>query len=83
MCEVNPVPHPSLPPPPPHRGSKLSLIAGLPLDSVAKSVFPSLHMQDPLAKKWIPFITYAGRIPSRLSGLLHTNEVSSQCLPPY
>ena len=50
VCEVNPVPHPSLTPPPPHRGSKLSLIAGLPLDSVSKSVFPSLHMQDPLAK---------------------------------
>ena len=47
---------------------KLSLVGGFPLDSLAKSEFPSLHMQDSpaktgfpsshmqdsLAKKWIP-----------------------------
>ena len=82
-----------------YRGSELSLIGGFPLDSVAKSEFPLLHMQDSLAKsglfsfiafavsslakQWISFITYADRIPWRKSGFLHTNQVRSQCLPPY
>ena len=70
------------PPPPPHRGPKLSLIARLPLDSVAKSVFPSLHMQDPLAKSGFPSL-HMQEVPSRLSGFLHTNQLSSHCLPPY
>ena len=33
---------------------KLSLVGGFPLDSLAKSGFPSFHMQDSLTKKWIP-----------------------------
>ena len=43
-----------------HASGKLRLVGGFPLDSLAKSGFPSLHMQYSLVKKWIPFITYAG-----------------------
>ena len=63
-----------------HASGKLRLVGGFPLDS--------------LAKKWIPFITYAVlprkkvdslhytcRIPSRKSGFFHTN--GNECLPPY
>ena len=33
-----------------HASAKLSLVGGFPLDSLAKSGFPSLHMQDSVAK---------------------------------
>ena len=52
---------------------ELSPIGGFPLDFLAKSESPSLHMQDCVAKKRIPFITYtACRIPSR-----------KKWIPPY
>ena len=36
-----------------HASAKLSHVAGFALDFLVKSGFPSLHMQDSLAKKWI------------------------------
>ena len=49
-----------------HRGMKLSLVGG----------FRSLHMQDSLAKKWIPFIYMHNCLPPYLiRAFLHTNSV--------
>ena len=36
-----------------HASAKLSNVGGFALHSLVKSGFPSLHMQDSLAKKWI------------------------------
>ena len=40
-----------------HASAKLSHVGGFALDSLVKSGFPSLHMQDSLAKKWIDIWT--------------------------
>ena len=55
---------------------KLNRFGGLPLDSLAKSGFPSLHMRDSLGKKWFPFINMHNCLPPYLMRVfLQTNSV--------
>ena len=55
---------------------KLNRFGGLPLDSLAKSGFPSLHMRDSLEKKWFPFINMHNCLPPYLMRVfLQTNSV--------